>query len=92
MTNDTSTREDHDFLIKRMTPFPWNVSKQSKLEDTPHTAIREGISANVGVLQARFNCQLLFVESGGKNLTSNYSREPVDFIIHVIDVAVIPTV
>ena len=94
VTNDTSTCEDHEFLIKN-DALPWNVSKQLKLEDTPHSAIREGISANVGVLeslQARFNCQLLFVESGGNNLTSNYSREPVDFIIYVIDVAVIPTI
>ena len=59
----------------------------------PHATIREGISANVGVLeslQARFNCQILFVESGGDNLTSNYSRELPDFIIYIIDVVEYP--
>jgi len=57
----------------------------------PHAAIREDISANIGALetlQAKFNCQLLFVESGGDNLAANYSRELADFIIYVIDVAV----
>lgn len=39
-------------------------------------------------LQAKFECQLLFVESGGDNLAANYSRELADYIIYVIDVAV----
>ena len=94
VTNDTSTREDHEFLIKN-DALPMERIQAIETGGYPHAAIREGISANVGILeslQARFNCQLLFVESGGKNITSNYSREPVDFIIYVIDVAVIPTI
>jgi hypothetical protein len=39
-------------------------------------------------LQAKFGCQLLFVESGGDNLAANYSRELADYIIYVIDVSV----
>ena len=39
-------------------------------------------------LQARYACQLLFVESGGDNLAANYSRELADYIIYVIDVSV----
>jgi urease accessory protein len=39
-------------------------------------------------LQAKFNCQILFVESGGDNLAANYSRELADYIIYVIDVSV----
>ena len=39
-------------------------------------------------LQAKFNCQLLLVESGGDNLAANYSRELADYIIYVIDVSV----
>ena len=39
-------------------------------------------------LQAKFECQLLFVESGGDNLAANYSRELADYIIYVIDVSV----
>ena len=40
------------------------------------------------ILQAKFGCQLLFVESGGNNLSVNYSRELADYIIYVIDVSV----
>ena len=57
----------------------------------PHAAIREDISANLGALetlQAKFDCQMLFVESGGDNLAANYSRELADYIIYVIDVSV----
>ncbi|KAH9922659.1 urease accessory protein UreG [Fomitopsis serialis] len=56
----------------------------------PHAAIREDISANMGALetlQAKYGCQLLFVESGGDNLAANYSRELADYIIYVIDVS-----
>ncbi|KAJ2987219.1 hypothetical protein NUW54_g9491 [Trametes sanguinea] len=52
--------------------------------------IREDISANMGALetlQAKFGCQILFVESGGDNLAANYSRELADYIIYVIDVS-----
>ncbi|KAG2177269.1 hypothetical protein INT43_007926, partial [Umbelopsis isabellina] len=48
------------------------------------------VSANLNaleVLHAKFNTQLLLIESGGDNLAANYSRELADFIIYVIDVA-----
>lgn len=41
----------------------------------PHAAIREDISANLGALeelQAAFECQMLFVESGGDNLAGEF--------------------
>jgi urease accessory protein len=38
-------------------------------------------------LQAKYECQMLFVESGGDNLAANYSRELADYIIYVIDVS-----
>jgi urease accessory protein len=43
-------------------------------------------------LQAKFGCQILFVESGGDNLAANYSRELADYIIYVIDVSVRPPI
>lgn len=52
----------------------------------PHAAIREDISANLGALeelQADYNPEMLFVESGGDNLAANYSRELADYIIYV---------
>lgn len=53
----------------------------------PHAAIREDISANLHALeelQAEFDCELLFVESGGDNLAANYSRELADYIVYVV--------
>ena len=41
-------------------------------------------------LQAKYDCQILLVESGGDNLAANYSRELADYIIYVIDVSVRP--
>jgi len=89
VTNDIFTREDQEFLIKN-DALPAERIQAIETGGCPHAAIREDISANIGALeslQAKFNCQLLFVESGGDNLAANYSRELADFIIYVIDVA-----
>lgn len=89
VTNDIFTREDQEFLIKnKALPTPRILAIETG--GCPHAAIREDISANMGALetlQAKFGCQLLFVESGGDNLAANYSRELADYIIYVIDVA-----
>lgn len=90
VTNDIFTREDQEFLIKNHA-LPVERIQAIETGGCPHAAIREDISANIGALetlQAKFDCQLLFVESGGDNLAANYSRELADFIIYVIDVAV----
>jgi urease accessory protein len=90
VTNDIFTREDQEFLIKNEA-LPASRILAIETGGCPHAAIREDISANLGALetlQAKFGCQLLFVESGGDNLAANYSRELADYIIYVIDVAV----
>lgn len=57
----------------------------------PHTAIREDPSMNLAAveeLEARFpDSDLLFIESGGDNLTLTFSPALADFFIYVIDVA-----
>lgn len=56
----------------------------------PHAAIREDISANMEILeqlQAKYQCELLFVESGGDNLAAAFSVELADLHVYVIDVA-----
>lgn len=88
-TNDIFTREDQEFLI-RNGALPAERIKAIETGGCPHAAIREDISANLGALeelQAKFGCDLLFVESGGDNLAANYSRELADYIIYVIDVS-----
>lgn len=89
VTNDIFTREDQEFLIKNKA-LPQERILAIETGGCPHAAIREDISANAGALetlQAKFGCQLLFVESGGDNLAANYSRELADYIIYVIDVS-----
>ncbi|EKM79331.1 hypothetical protein AGABI1DRAFT_113901 [Agaricus bisporus var. burnettii JB137-S8] len=89
VTNDIFTREDQEFLIKNRA-LPASRILAIETGGCPHAAIREDISANMGALetlQAKFGCQMLFVESGGDNLAANYSRELADYIIYVIDVS-----
>jgi len=89
VTNDIFTREDQEFLIKNRALPPSRILA-IETGGCPHAAIREDISANMGaleILQAKYGCQLLFVESGGDNLAANYSRELADYIIYVIDVS-----
>lgn len=90
VTNDIFTKEDQEFLIKNKA-LPASRILAIETGGCPHAAIREDISANMGALetlQAKYGCQLLFVESGGDNLAANYSRELADYIIYVIDVSV----
>lgn len=89
VTNDIFTTEDATFLLTNKALPPSRIAA-IETGGCPHAAIREDISANMGALetmQAKFGCQMLFVESGGDNLAANYSRELADFIIYVIDVA-----
>ncbi len=57
----------------------------------PHTAVREDPSMNLAAvedMEARFpDTDLMFIESGGDNLTLTFSPALVDYFIYVIDVA-----
>ena len=57
----------------------------------PHTAIREDASMNleaVDEMMSRFpDIQIIFIESGGDNLSATFSPELADATIFVIDVA-----
>ncbi|EAL5740220.1 urease accessory protein UreG [Campylobacter lari] len=90
ITNDIYTNEDANFLIKQ------GVLKKERIIGVqtggcPHTAIREDASCNleaIELLQERFSdLDLIFIESGGDNLSMTFSPELVDFFIFVIDVA-----
>ncbi|KAK4049265.1 hypothetical protein OIV83_004201 [Microbotryomycetes sp. JL201] len=90
VTNDIFTKEDQEFLIRNEALADKGRIRAVETGGCPHAAIREDISANLGVLeqlQADYACELLFVESGGDNLAANYSRELADYIIYVIDVS-----
>jgi urease accessory protein len=90
ITNDTYTREDAEFLVRRGVLPPERIIGV-ETGGCPHTAIREDASVNLeacGVLQRRFpDLDLLLIESGGDNLAATFSPELVDATIYVIDVA-----
>ncbi|PKI84717.1 hypothetical protein MVES1_001403 [Malassezia vespertilionis] len=90
VTNDIFTREDQEFLVRNAALQDPNRIRAVETGGCPHAAIREDISANMEVLeqlQAEYDTQLLFVESGGDNLAAAFSVELADFHVYVIDVS-----
>ena len=90
ITNDIYTKEDAQFLAKNSV-LPVERIIGVETGGCPHTAIREDASMNleaVDELTERFpDIELLFIESGGDNLSATFSPELVDATIFVIDVA-----
>lgn len=90
ITNDIYTKEDAEFLTKNSC-LPRDRILGVETGGCPHTAIREDASMNleaVDEMLKRFpNLQLLFIESGGDNLSATFSPELADLTIFVIDVA-----
>lgn len=90
ITNDIYTREDAEFLTKNsLLPAERIIGVETG--GCPHTAIREDASMNleaVDEMAARFpGIQLIFIESGGDNLSATFSPDLADVTIFVIDVA-----
>jgi urease accessory protein len=90
VTNDIYTQEDAEFLIcSQALPAQRIIGVETG--GCPHTAIREDASMNLAAvedLQRRFPAlDLVFVESGGDNLSATFSPELADLTIYVIDVA-----
>lgn len=90
ITNDIYTIEDAKILA-RNSVLPEERIIGIETGGCPHTAIREDTSMNdaaIAQLKQRFpDLQIIFVESGGDNLSATFSPELVDFSIYIIDVA-----
>lgn len=90
VTNDIYTYEDAEFLT-RANALPAERIMGVETGGCPHTAIREDASMNLAAVDelcARFpDLDIIFVESGGDNLTASFSPELADLFIFVIDVA-----
>jgi urease accessory protein len=90
VTNDIYTQEDAQFLI-RSQALPEERIIGVETGGCPHTAIREDASMNLAAvedLDHKFgNLDLVFIESGGDNLSATFSPELADLTIYVIDVA-----
>lgn len=90
ITNDIYTREDAQFLMTN------GVLEENRIIGVetggcPHTAIREDASMNfaaIDEMNERYpDLDIIFIESGGDNLSATFSPELVDGYIYVIDVA-----
>ncbi len=92
VTNDIVTVEDA-LHVKRTLAGVLDPERVLGVETgaCPHTAVREDPTMNLAFLEemeARFpDTDLLFLESGGDNLTLTFSPALVDYFIYVIDVA-----
>ncbi|WP_118846016.1 urease accessory protein UreG [Haemophilus haemolyticus] len=90
ITNDIYTQEDAEFLTKNSLLPPERIMGV-ETGGCPHTAIREDASMNleaVDEMVARFpDVEIVFIESGGDNLSATFSPDLADVTIFVIDVA-----
>lgn len=90
ITNDIYTKEDAEFLCKNSI-LPRERIIGVETGGCPHTAIREDASMNLEAVEElidRFpDIELMFIESGGDNLSATFSPELVEATIFVIDVS-----
>lgn len=90
VTNDIYTKEDAEFLIRHEALAQERIIGV-ETGGCPHTAIREDASMNLAAVDElckRFgNLDIVFVESGGDNLSATFSPELSDLTLYVIDVA-----
>jgi len=90
VTNDIYTKEDAQFLVKSKA-LPVDRIIGVETGGCPHTAIREDASMNLAAVEDMSDqfpgLDIIFIESGGDNLSATFSPELADLSIYVIDVA-----
>jgi urease accessory protein len=90
VTNDIYTHEDAQFLV-RSGALPQDRIMGVETGGCPHTAIREDASMNLQAVDAMLekhpDVDVIFVESGGDNLSATFSPELSDLTLYVIDVS-----
>ena len=90
ITNDIYTKEDAEFLTKNSL-LEANRIIGVETGGCPHTAIREDASMNLEAVEEMViripDVDIIFIESGGDNLSATFSPDLADMTIFVIDVA-----
>ena len=90
VTNDIYTREDQRILTEAQALEAERIVGV-ETGGCPHTAIREDASMNLAAVedlsQQFSDLDVIFIESGGDNLSATFSPELADLTIYVIDVA-----
>ncbi len=90
ITNDIYTKEDAEYLTKNSL-LPADRIIGVETGGCPHTAIREDASMNLEAVDEMVNrhpeIEIVFIESGGDNLSATFSPDLADVTIFVISVA-----
>src|ERR1700710_285745 len=90
ITNDIYTKEDAEFLTQNSLLPPERIIGV-ETGGCPHTAIREDASMNLEAVEEMAEripgIEIIFIESGGDNLSATFSPDLADLTIFIIDVA-----
>ncbi len=90
ITNDIYTREDAEFLTQNSL-LPAERIMGVETGGCPHTAIREDASMNLEAVEEMAgripDLEIIFIESGGDNLSATFSPDLADLSVFVIDVS-----
>ncbi|WP_200977438.1 urease accessory protein UreG [Echinicola sp. 20G] len=90
ITNDIYTKEDALYLTKNSL-LPENRIIGVETGGCPHTAIREDASMNLEAVDEMVSrhpdVEIVFIESGGDNLSATFSPDLADVTVFVISVA-----
>ncbi len=90
VTNDIYTKEDAKFLTEHKALSADRILGV-ETGGCPHTAIREDASMNLAAIDQLVErhgaLDVVFVESGGDNLSATFSPELSDLTLYVIDVS-----
>jgi urease accessory protein len=90
VTNDIYTQEDARILTEAQALEAERIIGV-ETGGCPHTAIREDASMNLAAVEDLCNrfpdLDMVFIESGGDNLSATFSPELADLTIYVLDVA-----
>ena len=89
ITNDIYTKEDA-LILNRLQALPEERIMGVETGGCPHTAIREDASFNLAAIDEMVkripDLDVVFIESGGDNLSATFSPELADITLYVISV------
>ena len=95
ISNDVISKEDAERMRKNLATEKGLMSEDLVIGvatgGCPHTAIREDPSMNISVVEEMESkhdyLDLIFIESGGDNITTTFSPALADYFIYIIDVS-----
>ena len=95
ISNDVISKEDAERMRKNLATEKGLMSEDLVIGvatgGCPHTAIREDPSMNISIVEEMVSkhdyLDLIFIESGGDNITTTFSPALADYFIYIIDVS-----